>query len=143
MKLSKTSAHAAMAVTFLARQGQAPLVRAREVGEYLNLPTESVLKILQSLARQNVIQSQLGRRGGYFFDRDPAEVTLLTIVEAVDGPIAGTVPIRAIDGPTAACMQQIQSACDRAAEVAREQLSKITIADLVRCADPTPLAQAG
>ena len=145
MKLSKTASHAAMAVTFLARQSRTPLVRAKDVGEYLHLPTESVLKILQGLARQNLIQSQLGRRGGYYFAGNAEEVSLLEVVEAVDGPLASAVPLRPTDGPTTACVQRMQSACDRAAEAARQELSRVSIADLVRCSTPAggvTLAQA-
>lgn len=63
MKLSKTSALAALAVAHLASYPADAVVQARQVAEYLNIPTDSALKILQTLTRRHVIDSRLGRGG--------------------------------------------------------------------------------
>ena len=44
-------------------------------------------KVLQRLARQGLVSSTRGARGGFSLACDPGETTLLTIVEALDGPL--------------------------------------------------------
>jgi Rrf2 family protein len=52
------------------------------------IPEHFVLKILQLLVRARLIQSQRGAGGGFTLAVDPREITLLDIVEAVEGPTA-------------------------------------------------------
>jgi Rrf2 family protein len=51
-----------------------------------DIPEHFVAKILQSLARAGLIDSQRGMNGGFTLARAPEEVTLLEIVEALEGP---------------------------------------------------------
>jgi Rrf2 family protein len=51
-----------------------------------DIPEHFVAKILQSLARAGLIDSQRGMNGGFTLAREPEEVTLLEIVEAIEGP---------------------------------------------------------
>lgn len=131
MKLSKTSAHAALALAFLANRTDAGPVQARQVAEYLGIPTDSALKILQALARNRIIRSQLGRAGGYRFHRPSHEVSLLDVVETIDGPIAPQIPI---DDPDdgGGSVDLLQAACEQAATSIRAELARLTIADLAR-----------
>jgi len=52
------------------------------------IPEHFVLKILQSLVRARLIQSQRGAGGGFTLAVDPQEITLLDVVEAIEGPTA-------------------------------------------------------
>lgn len=92
MKLSKTSAHAVLAVAYLASCKDNGVVQARQVAEHLSIQTDSALKILQVLAQHKLIDSRLGRSGGYQFTKLASEVTLLQIIEAVDGPVVSGIP---------------------------------------------------
>lgn len=143
MKLSKTSAQAALALAFLAEQEADAVVQARQVAAHLGIPTDSALKILQTLARQELILSQLGRSGGYRLHKPAASVTLAQIVEAIDGPISGTMRLDARREGTAGSMDLLQSVCEQAATRLREELSRTTVADLARSnRAPAPLATA-
>lgn len=133
MRLSKTSAYAALATAYLANQSRAGMVQARQVADYLSIPTDSALKILQVLARHGVIESQLGRSGGYRLAADPTQVTLLNIVEAIDGPITGDMPVTNQCEKIAGGLGLLQTICDQAAEKIRTELSRSTIADLAGC----------
>ncbi len=143
MKLSKTSAHAAVAVAFLASRSSEAAnsqpIQARQIAEHLKIPTDSALKILQCLVRHRIIQSQLGRSGGYFLNRDPQEVTLLQIIEAVDGPIVGDVPLH--DGTRT--VRMLGKICNRIADQLREDLGQQTVAELAGMNGPASLAVAG
>jgi len=133
MKLSKTSAQAALALTFLAEQERVVVVQARQVAAYLGIPTDSALKILQVLARQELILSQLGRTGGYRLHKPADQISLAHIVEAIDGPISGSMRLASNHARSNGSLELLQSICNEAATTLRQQLSRTTVADLVRC----------
>lgn len=131
MKLSKTSAHAVLAVAYLASSKDGGVIQARQVADHLNIQTDSALKILQVLAQHKLIDSRLGRSGGYRFTKSPDEVTLLQIVEAIDGPVASEVPaINAADN-LAGRLDVLRVVCDHAAQQIRDRLQKTTVSDLL------------
>lgn len=137
MKLSKTSTHAALAVAYLAERGNGRHVQARQVAEHLGIPTDSALKILQAMVRGQIVQSQLGRSGGYLLARPADQITLLQIVEAIDGPMTSDGPIYhhpRLESRVA----MLRSVCERATHQARQELERHTGADLaVVTGDPT------
>lgn len=143
MKLSKTSAHAALAMAYLATRTDGSLLQARTVAEYLGVPTDSALKILQGLARRGLIHSQLGRTGGYRLQRPAAQVSLLEIVEAIDGPIGAMLPISEAEPHLHGGLDLIQSVCEQAARLIRQELARTTVADLAACDGRHVLAPTG
>ena len=132
MKLTKSSAQAALALAFLVERCDDGLVQARQIAEHLAVPTDSALKILQALARQGLIRSQLGRAGGYTLNRPPDEITLLDVFEAIDGPIAANVPVSEDDPTLAPAVQAPQRVVDRAAGHIRAEWAGTTITSLAR-----------
>jgi Rrf2 family protein len=90
-----------------------------------------LLKALLPLARAGVLQSRRGPNGGYRLARPATQITLLEIVEAVDGPIRGLVP--AIEGGPAAAARfnrRLAEVCDAAADAARKELQKVRLSAL-------------
>ena len=55
------------------------------------IPKKFLEAILLELKRHGVVQSQKGRRGGYFLRREPADITFGEVIRVLDGPLA-TVP---------------------------------------------------
>lgn len=143
MKLTKTSAQAVLALAFLHERQSDGVTQARQVAEHLAIPTESVLKILQLLTRQKLIESRLGRSGGYRLHRDADSITLLDVVEAIDGPIGGQVPLHDTQPHIARSKQLLSTICDQAAGHIRAELARVTIADLHRSTHEDALAAAG
>ncbi|WP_432798395.1 RrF2 family transcriptional regulator [Poriferisphaera sp. WC338] len=143
MKLSKTSAHAALAIAFLAGRTNSGPTQARAVAEHLGIPTDSALKILQALSRHRLIKSQLGRSGGYILQRPADSISLLEIVEAIDGPIAGEMPISQHPHSLDHSMNILHRACQNAADQLRESLERYNVADLIYIEQPPNLAAAG
>jgi Rrf2 family protein len=129
LKLSKTSVHAALAVAFLAHSPTGRIVQARQVADYLGVPVDSALKVLQNLARRGIIHSQLGRGGGYRLGRHPEQISLLQVIEATDGPIDAEVP-PALNQAHAAALDMLQSVCQHIADQTRAELASTTIAGL-------------
>ncbi len=134
MKLSKTSALAALAMAYLSQQRSNDLIRARQVADYLEIGADSTLKILQCLSRQQLLQSQLGRGGGYRLVRPSDEISLLEVVEAIDGPIVGDLPL-SNHSPLGAesRITMLRDLCRRQATQTRRDLQAVTVADLAAC----------
>ena len=53
-----------------------------------DLSKQYLVKIFASLARAGLITPVRGKRGGYLLAREPAEISILELMEAVEGPIA-------------------------------------------------------
>jgi Rrf2 family protein len=59
---------------------------AGQIAEQIGVSPSHLSKVLQALARGGLLQSTRGARGGFSFDADPQEVTLLEVIRAVDLP---------------------------------------------------------
>ena len=111
---------------------------AARLAEYHGVPSAYLAKHLQALARAGVLETVKGPRGGYRLARPPAEITVLEVVEAIDGeePAFRCTEIRR-RGPTAMPAREYRNLCGihsafvRADEAWRAELAAATIADLV------------
>lgn len=93
ISVSDRSRMAVLALAELAgRRGTAP-VSVLEVAECRGIPPHQVEQVFSALRRAGLLQSQRGVKGGYTMRRDPSEVTVLEIIEAVDGPIGGSADV--------------------------------------------------
>jgi Rrf2 family protein len=87
MKISRSTGYALVAVGYIAQHYQQGAVLAARVSKEYNIPLEYLLKILQQLVRANVLRSKRGPRGGFFLARYAEGISMLEIIEAVDGPM--------------------------------------------------------
>jgi Rrf2 family protein len=130
MKLTHACGYAIHAVVFLARQKEAQLVASRHIAEAQGLPERFLVKVLKPLVAAQVLLSLRGPNGGYRLARPPKAITLLDIVEAVDGPIRAQVPALEANGDDR-LTRKLEAACGLAADVVRQRLQKVRVADLV------------
>ncbi|MEJ5260474.1 MAG: Rrf2 family transcriptional regulator [Anaerohalosphaeraceae bacterium] len=87
MKISRSTGYALIAVGYIAQNYKEGAVLAARISKEYNIPLEYLLKILQQLVRANVLRSKRGPRGGFFLARPAENISLLEIIEAVDGPL--------------------------------------------------------
>lgn len=92
MKLSRTVAYALKAMAALASQAQESPVCCKQLAEGGDMPERFLLQILRTLVTHGLLTSVRGVYGGYCLARDPADITLLEIVEAIDGPFVLRLP---------------------------------------------------
>ena len=76
-----------MAIHYIAAHEDFGAVSAKRIAEEFSIPRELLAKILQRLARERLIVSQNGPRGGYVLAHRPVEVTVGQVVRALEGPI--------------------------------------------------------
>jgi Rrf2 family protein len=111
---------------------------AARLAEYHGVPAPYLAKHLQSLTRAGVFVAVPGARGGYRLARPAAEITVLEIVEAVDGtrPAFRCTEIRR-RGPAAVAPEEYRLPCGihrvmvRADDAWRAEMRATTIADLI------------
>lgn len=84
--LSNSCRYGIRAVIYLANQ---PLsdgkTGIKKISKDLNLPTPFLAKILQELAKKKILSSSKGPHGGFSLLKNPRKITLLDIVNAIDG----------------------------------------------------------
>lgn len=85
---TKKADYALLALSFLATEGAGRIVGPREIAARYEIPGELLAKVMQTLARRSIVQSVPGPTGGYRLGRPADEISALSIVEAVDGPVA-------------------------------------------------------
>jgi len=84
--LSNSCRYGIRAVIYLASQPESSgKIGIKKISEDLNLPTPFLAKILQQLAKQKLLTSTKGPHGGFTILKDPRKITLLDIVNAIDG----------------------------------------------------------
>jgi Rrf2 family protein len=130
MKLTHASTHAVAFLAYLAKGKPDAPVPSHEVAREKGLPERFLLKVLRSLVNSGALRSLKGPHGGYRLARDPKDVTLLEVVEAVDGPLRAVVTPVGKEG--AALDKRLQAECDKATVLVRERLVMVTLAELER-----------
>jgi Rrf2 family transcriptional regulator, iron-sulfur cluster assembly transcription factor len=84
--LSSTCKYAIRAVIYLALHGkQNSKIGIIKISKDLEIPTPFLGKILQSLAKHKLLSSTKGPRGGFCLGKDPYEISIMDIVEIIDG----------------------------------------------------------
>jgi Rrf2 family protein len=84
--LSNSCRYGIRAVVYIASKKKADgNIGIKKISEALDLPTPYLAKILQQLARHKILHSSKGPNGGFSMLRDPQKITLLNIVEIIDG----------------------------------------------------------
>ncbi len=84
--ISNTCKYAIRAVTYLAmHEEQGKRIGIREIAGDLDIPSPFLGKILQNLAKQKMLKSNKGPNGGFSLARNSEEISLLDIVEIIDG----------------------------------------------------------
>jgi len=86
--LSNRGKYATRALLDLALHFDEGPVLIQDIAERQKIPLKFLEQILLSLKQAGFVQSRKGRGGGYFLARDPARITLGSVVRAVDGPLA-------------------------------------------------------
>jgi Rrf2 family protein len=131
MKLSHAAAYALHALAHIAGEDPDRLVPSYVIAGAEGLPENFLLKVLRPLASAGLLRSVKGPNGGFRLARPAKDITLLEVVEAVDGPIRGEVPLSGTKG-AGRLDARLAEVCDEAARVVRERLGKVRLAELVK-----------
>jgi Rrf2 family protein len=130
MKLTHVSAYAVRALVHLHGAEPGKLVASHTIARAKGMPERYLLKILVALVRAGLVVSLKGPHGGYRLARPAKGITLLEVVEAVDGPVQGAAP-QAVTKGDGQLDGRLQVVCEEAAEIGRRNLGRVSVAELV------------
>jgi Rrf2 family protein len=112
---------------------------AARLAEYHGVPPAYLAKHLQALASVGIVESTAGRRGGYRLAKPASGITVLAVVDAVEG---GAPAFRCMEirrrGPARVAASEYRAPCgiarvmQDAEDAWRTQLERVTIADLLQ-----------
>jgi len=92
MKLSRTFTYAVQAVLELSRAEPGQTLTCKELADRGKMPERFLLQILRSLVTKGLLRSNRGVHGGYRLNCPAEEISLLDVLEAVEGNVAFDVP---------------------------------------------------
>ena len=148
LRVTRLTDYATVILTVLAAQPETVL-SAAELAERAGLEAPTVSKVLKPLAQAGLVEGFRGARGGYRLARPASEISLISIVEAIEGPLGMT----ECSGEHSSCEHEthcgLQSHWRRINDVIAEALGGITLAQMLpqapppRRAIPVQLARAG
>jgi Rrf2 family transcriptional regulator, cysteine metabolism repressor len=137
MKLSRTVAYAVQATLQLAQSKSDAPVPCSQLAAEGRMPERFLLQILRHLVTHGILHSTRGVDGGYALDRKPEEISLLDVIEAIDGPLGATLPSIEGGDPLAGEIK-LRAALEQVAINSRRQLQAIKLSDLI---EPPSLAR--
>jgi Rrf2 family protein len=130
MKLSRTVAYAVQATLQLAQSESDAPVPCSQLAAAGHMPERFLLQILRHLVTHGILHSTRGVDGGYSLERKPAEISLLEIIEAIDGPLVSSMPVMENSKPSAVD-RRLRSVLDDVTADCRRQLDAVKLSDLL------------
>ncbi len=98
LKITRQTDYGVMILTRFAQEGPGRIHNARDLAAETEVPLPTASKILKLLAREGLLISQRGVKGGYRLARSPEQITICEVVTAMEGPIAITECVEAAPG---------------------------------------------
>ena len=126
MNLSRRTDYAVRAAIDLALEGHDGLVQLREIAARQAIPEKYLEQLLRALKTAGVVVATRGSRGGYQLSRPAEQISLLSVFEAVEGPIQGEESPD--DSQSAASV--VQECWDEMTAGLKAQFARVSIAEL-------------
>ena len=133
MKLSRTVVYALQAMYQLGESDSGAPTPSKRLAETGGMPDRFLLQILRNLVAHGLLRSTRGVIGGYTLARDPQEISLLDIIEAVEGPVTFEL------AEPASHQAWLQTAMEQVTINVRRELGRLRLSHLL---SPTEAAQA-
>jgi FeS assembly SUF system regulator len=133
VKIDKLTDYGLVLLTCLARGRDHSLRTARGLAKESGLPLPTVSRLLQDLLKGGLLVSHRGIKGGYALAKEPGDISIGSVIAALEGPIALTV-----------CSSGVRGSCDLEPhcgimsnqriinDAVRSVLERLTLADLMQ-----------
>lgn len=134
LKMGKLTDYATVIMSFLA-QNPGEVHAASELAQVVGISPPTALKVLKTLARAGLLQSQRGTKGGYQLTRPATQITVADILQAMEGPIGLT----ECGSSPGACLREsrcgVRTNWQRISQAVGEALARVSLAEM---ASPPP-----
>ena len=84
LKITKSVEYAFLGLKYIAENSCSRVVSTAEMSKELGMPYDLLAKIMQKLVKDNIITSVQGTKGGYSLMRNPEDISLLSVIDALD-----------------------------------------------------------
>lgn len=122
------------------RAGNHEFISLKTVAEEKNLSLSYISQLIIPLKNAGLLESREGLYGGYRLSKNPSQISLLEILETIEGPIA---PVKCCDSKSEKCQCEsvcnVQSAWHEAIEVLAHYLRSRKLADLLEKKTDSPI----
>lgn len=131
MKLSKKSRYGLRALIDLAVNSRTELVSLGSIAQRNDISAQYLEHVFSALRKAHIVKSMKGSQGGYFLERDPKEITVAQIVEALEGTydLEDEVDRNNVERGDQEAIQHL--IIDRINDCVQEILKDVTLKDLV------------
>jgi len=130
MRLTRGSDYGLRGMLYMARLPRGQICLVSQVAAAEEMPESYLAKIFQDLARSRLLMSHRGAKGGFSLVSDPEQITLLQVIEAVEGPIAIAPCLDVREGCARVELCEIYDALDSAQAQMISVLKRTTLADV-------------
>jgi len=86
MQVSRTLDYAVRSLIYMGNH-EVPRMSMKEISEAQHIPQNYLAKIMRRMVERGLIRSMVGPEGGYFLRRDPKDINLRDVYEAVEGEL--------------------------------------------------------
>lgn len=87
LQISRRIEYGLRAMIYLASLPLESITPFREIARRMDVPQDFLAKILKTLAQKELVRSTRGARGGYSLARHGSKISMLDVIEAVEGPV--------------------------------------------------------
>ena len=130
MRLGRAAAYAVFATAHLAENASGVPIQGRAIAEACDIPPGHLLKILQQLVRAQILSSERGPAGGFMLRKRADEISLLQIIEAIEGPINGDLVLRNVARTKERARARLEQTCQEVADYAKSRLASTVVSEL-------------
>ena len=116
------------AVLYLAEKGS--ICSSREVAEEMSIPRDYLIQLAQLLRNAGIIHARPGKNGGYSLAKDPSEISMLDVFNALQNDRPRT-ERKETEESASDLLQSITAACSTVEREMEEYLSSITLQKMV------------
>jgi Rrf2 family protein len=128
LRISRASTYAVLAAIQLSESTGSPPVPCSQLAQLGDMPERFLLQVLRTLVNEGLLKSTRGVDGGYRLAKPLSQISLLEIVEAIDGPVQPDLP--QIGGLTAQSQRKMAEVLGDIANDAKRRLGGLMLSQL-------------
>ena len=129
LRLSRFADYGTQVMAYMAKDRA--VHSATEVAAALGMAAATVSKILKMLARDDLVASVMGAKGGYMLARDPKDISMAEIIHAMDGPISIT-ECSGVSACTRESLCSTRGNWQGINRIIQDALEKVSLAEMIK-----------
>jgi Rrf2 family protein len=130
MKISKTVEYGLIAIVYVAQNCKDGRVMSKRIADEFNLPREYLQQVMINFVRAGILSTKKGPRGGSTLIRPATEITLLEIIEVLEGPVVIPMTFARETGKPFA--KKVEKMFLDVSEAMKASYAKVTLADMAK-----------